>query len=104
VTGDEPVTLWRPTGPRELELVAVPFTLLRTGLPAWLDRRMEVLGPGAKRPNRADDRRDAVAVLEHGSIVLEHAGGEQLRLVEGAVFTVAPCGCSRSTTPAASRR
>jgi hypothetical protein len=27
---------------------------------------------------------------EHGSIVLEHAGGEQLCLVEGAVFTVAP--------------
>ena len=65
------------------------FTLLRAPLPAWLERRLVVVGPGAERRYVAGDWRDAIAVLEQGSIKLELATGARLRLDERAVFSLA---------------
>lgn len=64
------------------------FTLMRRDLPAWLERRLIMVGTGAERPYVAAEWRDAIAVLEKGSIVLEHADGRRLRLDEGAVFSL----------------
>jgi hypothetical protein len=64
-------------------------TLLRRGIPAWLERRLVVIAPGATLGAAAMDWSGALVVLEHGSVVLEAVGGERLALAEGAVFCVA---------------
>lgn len=65
------------------------FTLLHAPLPAWLELRLLVVGPGAERRYVAEDWRDAIAVLEQSSIMLEHATGARLRLGQGTVFSLA---------------
>lgn len=65
------------------------FTLLRQGLPAWLERRVVRIESGARVPYVGADWRGALAVLEHGSVVLVALGGERLRVDEGAVLCLA---------------
>lgn len=72
-----------------------PFTLWREDLRPWLEREQVALSPGAARPCSDPTWRDAIVVLEYGSAVLTGAGGHQVRLTEGAVFSLA--GLDRAT-------
>jgi hypothetical protein len=65
-------------------------TLLRASLPGWLERRVVVIPPGGVHAYARGDWRDAIAVVEDGSVVLQDAAGGSLRLAEGAVFCL---GC-----------
>jgi hypothetical protein len=65
------------------------LTLLRGDPPAWVERWVIVLAAGEALAGDALAWPTAIAVLEHGSIVLEQAGGERLSLDEGAVFFLA---------------
>ncbi len=64
------------------------FTLLRPGLPPWLDSRVVDIAPGADLAYDAEFWRDAFAVLERGTLVLRTMTGVQLRLDHGAVVSL----------------
>ncbi len=63
-----------------------PVTLLRAGMPPWLERRIVVVPPGGALDCAAGGWCDAIAVVEEGSVVLHDAAGRSLRLEQGAVF------------------
>ncbi len=65
--------------------MTVELTLLRPGLPLWLRSRVVDIAPGADLAYDAEFWRDAVAVLERGTLVLRGVTGVQLRLDRGAV-------------------
>ena len=64
-------------------------SLLRGDPPAWLERWVIVVAAGETLAGAALAWPAAIVVLEHGAVVLEHAGGGRLCLDEGAVFCVA---------------
>jgi hypothetical protein len=65
-----------------------PVTLLRAGLPRWLERRVVVIPPGGALAYAAEDWLHALAVVEEGSVVLDGACGRSVRLEQGAVFSL----------------
>ncbi len=64
-------------------------TLLRTGPPAWLERHVITVAGATTLPYVADTWTGAMAIVECGSVVLEHAAGAELHLDEGAVVCLA---------------
>jgi hypothetical protein len=69
--------------------VSAVFSLLGDALPAWLERRVVYLAPGARLPCDENAWHDAVAVLERGSLEIITDGGVLLHLDESAVFCLA---------------
>jgi hypothetical protein len=65
------------------------LTLWRDGLPPWLARDHVAIPPGAPCACTDPEWRDALAVVEHGTIVLASRGGGELVLAQGAVFSLA---------------
>jgi len=64
--------------------------LLRRPVPAGFEVLLYLIAPGAVRPYRAEDWRDALVVLERGVVELHGTDGGRLRLAPGAVLFL--CG------------
>lgn len=68
------------------------FTLCREGLPSWLERRHVAIPPATARACSGPEWRDAIVVLEYGSVTLVTGDGGRLPLAEGALFCLAGLG------------
>jgi hypothetical protein len=62
-----------------------PFSLLAQNLPSWLQREIVRIPPRGTLDYESVTWRGALAVLEHGSVMLSTAGGAYLDLDQGAV-------------------
>ncbi len=72
-----------------MSAAAQPFTLWRDGLPRWLQHDHVTLRPGQIRSCAEPRLHRALVVVEHGAVTLTGEGGREVRLGEGAVFSVA---------------
>ena len=66
-----------------------PFSLLGRALPASIARVVHEIAAGDQISCDGDDWRDALAVVERGSVEIQTLHGGSLHLEEGASFSLA---------------
>jgi hypothetical protein len=66
-----------------------PFSLLGRALPASVARVVHEIAAGDQIRCDGDDWRDALAVVEHGTVEIQTVHGRSLHLEEGASFCLA---------------
>ena len=66
-----------------------PFSLLGRALPASVARVVHEIAAGSQISCDGDDWRDALAVVEQGTVEIQTVNGGSLHLEEGASFCLA---------------
>ncbi|MCO1653563.1 cupin domain-containing protein [Pseudonocardia humida] len=74
------------------EADAARVSFLHRRLSASFDKRVVTVAPGARRPYRAEEWRDALVVVESGEVQLECADGGRRAFATGAVLWLAGLG------------